>query len=424
MDHSWLGFGYQNTSAGVAVNQMTLLHESTCLACIQILASDVAKLPVRMYRLLAGGDKELAKDHPVYRMLKDPNDWMTKYEFIEHQMVNLLLWGNSYAVILRDPGGTPVELVPVNSSQVTIYESPVDREYFYFVARNSLHETAVLKDVPQRVPSEDVLHVKWMTYINSLWGTDRADLMRDTIGLSLALEQSAARLVGNGARPSSVIELEQILSKEALERAVTSWQQTQGGPARNGGTAFLGPGMRYKPISWSSVDQQFMEQREFVIAQLARSFRIPLYKLSLTESQPGSSLLQLETDYANSTLASWCDRITARLYKTFDIDPEEYSIEFEYQHALKADLQTQINALRVGVLGGLYSPNEARAALGLPSVQNGDLILQPANVVPLGTMPQMGGSGPGSDSTGKPADGGDGSGVDPLVNPDDMPPTM
>lgn len=412
-DTNWFGNAFAETSSGITVSQYNFLQDATALACIQILSSDVAKLPLIISRRLPNGGKEPAREHPLYKLFKCPNDYMTRYEWIEHLMTNLLIWGNCYSVILREDG-VPTALVPVNSGQVTFRESSVDTQYFYYVNTNTLHERAMLRDVPNPVPSDDVLHIKWLSYINSLFGTDRATLMRETVGLSLALEQSAARMIGNGARPSGVIELEGVFQKESLERLVASWHQSQSGVNRNGGTAVLQPGMKYHPISWSSVDQQFIEQREFVIAQVARAFRIPLYKLSLAEAQPGSSTLQLETDYYESTLSAWTDRIVARLHKTFDVDEDEFEISFDYSHALKADYQTQINTYRIGVIGGLMSINEARQALGLPPVADGDVILQATNLAPLGYDPSDDASsaGPGSDRSGKPGSGGDGSGVE------------
>lgn len=425
IDSSWFNLGGQTVS-GVPVNQVSAIQNSAVLACVSILATDIAKLPLRLYRRLPNGNKILAKSHWLAQLFNNPNNYQTRFEWLEHVMVNLLISGNAYSVILRNPAGIPTALIPINAQQVQLYESPDNADYFYFVSRNGLHETSLLRSLPLRIPSDDVFHVRWLSYVNSLWGSNRIDMAREAIGLTMALEESSARLMGSGARPSGLLTTDAKLTKETIERIAGSWQSNHGGPHRTGGTAVLEQGLKWQPLSFSSVDTQFIEQRRFQIEEIARVFRVPLYKLSITEDQPGSSLLQLEQDYVNGTLSAYCDRITAKLYKTFEIDEDEFEIAFDYEYAVKADIATRINSLRIGILAGLYTLNEARSSLSLPSVgPDGDTLMVPTNMMPLGSEPpDQANSQPGSDSTGKPGEGGDGDELhtDPNLNPDDAAP--
>jgi hypothetical protein len=119
-----------------------------------------------------------------------------------------------------------------------------------------------------------------------------------------------------------------------------------------------------------------------------RVFRVPMHKLSVSEDQPGSAILQLEQNYVNDVLSAWCDRIASRLMMTFELDVDDFEITWDFEHAIKADLTSRINSIRVGILGSLYTVNEGRAAIGLPPVPGGDTILQPTNVAPLGYTPE------------------------------------
>ena len=67
--------------------------------------------------------------------------------------------------------------------------------------------------------------------------------------------------------------------------------------------------------------------------------------------------------------------------------------------------------------------NEGRAAIGLPLVPGGHTILQLTNVAPLGYTPEAPGEGkPGSETTVKPGEGGDGSPEGEGENPADSAP--
>ena len=127
--------------------------------------------------------------------------------------------------------------------------------------------------------------------------------------------------------------------------------------------------------------------------------------------------MQQGQEYLNGPLSGYCERWKAKLERFFDLDGEELFVDWDYGHFLRADIGTRFTAYRQAVGGPWMSVNEARRADGLPSDPEGDAILRAGNMVPLGTPPGQGmTSGPGSDATGVPAQGGDG---DPERNPAD-----
>ncbi len=67
---SWAAlFGQPNARSGVSVNVDSALKVSTVFACLRVLADGIAEVPLKVYREKADGSKELAKDHPAYRLL-------------------------------------------------------------------------------------------------------------------------------------------------------------------------------------------------------------------------------------------------------------------------------------------------------------------------------------------------------------------
>ena len=77
-------------------------------ACVRLLAESIAALPLHLYRVTDdNGNKEKARDHPLYKILyRQPNPEMTSFVFWETRMTHLLLWGNAYAQIVRDGKNT------------------------------------------------------------------------------------------------------------------------------------------------------------------------------------------------------------------------------------------------------------------------------------------------------------------------------
>ncbi|HVB67965.1 MAG TPA: phage portal protein [Acetobacteraceae bacterium] len=397
------------TNAGVAVNSFSALQHVAVMACVSILSEDVAKLPVDVFRRLSNGGKEVATDHFLHRLLRRPNPWQTRFEFMEMMQSALVLRGNAYAAIVRNGRGTPVTLVPVHPDRVTLYEAP-DGEYFYLVTRSGLHEMAVLSSLPIMIPSEDMLHVRWMASWNSLLGISRITMMRESVGLSISQEHMAARLAGTGARPGGVLMTDRKLSPEVAQRIKSDWQQKQAGWRNAGATAVLEEGLKWQPLTMTMEDAEFMENRRFQIEDIARGFRVPPHKIGLPAQGAASSMVQQDQQYLNDVIVGYCTRYALKVEDTFALDGEELFIEHDYEHVLKADIATRLAAKRTGVVGMIYTPNEARRGEGLPSVDGGDVLYQPTNVAPIGFTPAAGASqsGPGSDTTGAPGAGGDG----------------
>ena len=104
-------FMFGKSAAGKSVNEFIAMQNTAVYACVRILAESVAGLPLHVYEYRGNG-KERVPGHPLYFLLHDsPNPEMTSFIFRETSMIHLLLWGNSYAQILRDGMGRVVGLL-------------------------------------------------------------------------------------------------------------------------------------------------------------------------------------------------------------------------------------------------------------------------------------------------------------------------
>jgi HK97 family phage portal protein len=413
----WGGGGL--SASGVPVNSATAMRHVAVMACVSILAGDVAKIPLGVFRRLPNGGKEVAKDHFLHRLLRDPNDWQTGFEFKEMLQASLVLRGNGYAVTVRNGRGEPLHMVPIHPDRVGLFEAP-SGDFFYAVTRNGLHEMAMLREQPLLIPSRDMFHLRWLPMWNSLLGSSRLSLVRQSIGLSIGLEEHEARFVGQGARSSGALSTEQkFASKEIREQLREEWQRLQAGPRNSGAIAILEQGLKWQPLGLSMVDSQFIESRNFQLRDIARAFDVPPYKLAIEGENEGPAMVQMGQQYLNGPISGYCERWKAKGEKFFGLDGDDTFLDWDYGHFLKADLLSRFTALRQGVGGPWMAVNEARRGEGMSNVDNGEVVQQATNMAPLGWVPSAAGTGSqGSNQTGVPGEGGDG---DPERNPADDP---
>ncbi len=403
--------GGQESAAGIVVSQLEALRDVITAACIQIRAADLAKLPVHVMRMRKDGGKEILKDHPLEKLLRKPNSYQTKFEFFEMMQACYLLKNNAFAPILRNGRGQPTALIPVNPDRVGLYEAP-GGDLLYRVSRGNQHEIAMLSTLPQMIPAADVVHLRGMS-LNGLLGVSRIGMARDAIGLSRALEEFSSKLFANGARPGGTFETDKRLSDPGFARLKAQMSERHEGVGKHGGTMILEEGLKWAKQTMTAVESDTVNARRLQIEQIATAFDVPLHRLGIG-SEHGAAILQSHQMYLNNTLSSDAERWENKLNDMFGLDGEETFVEFDLNYFNRADMQTRFTALRTGVVGGFLKINEARRTEGLPDVPDGDVLLQPTNVAPFPFTPAGGGAGPGSDTTGAPAAGGDG---DPSAAP-------
>src|ERR1700678_3035438 len=71
------------SASGMPVSTTTAMRHVAVMACVSILAGDVAKIPLGVFRRLPNGGKEVRSDHYLNRLLRDPNNWQDGFEFKE-----------------------------------------------------------------------------------------------------------------------------------------------------------------------------------------------------------------------------------------------------------------------------------------------------------------------------------------------------
>jgi HK97 family phage portal protein len=179
-----------------------------------------------------------------------------------------------------------------------------DLSSFHAVKRNGLHEMATLREHPLLIPSADMFHLSWLPMFNSLLGSSRLSLVRESLGLVIGLEEQRARFVGQGARTGGVLSTDQkFASKEIREQFREEWQRLQAGPRNLGATAILEQGLKWQTLGLPMVDSQFTESRNFALRDIARAFDVPPYKLAIGGETEGPAMVQMGQQHFDSPIS-------------------------------------------------------------------------------------------------------------------------
>jgi len=397
----WLRGGSQSAT-GISISALRAMQETTCMACVLIRAGDLSKCPVHVYRLADDGEQVIFEG-AAERLLRRPNSWQTPMEFFEQMQASLLLRSNAYAPVIRNGRGEPVALIPVNPDRVQIYDYE-GGDVFYRVTSHSDFERSLLAGLPEVIPAADMFHLRGLT-LNGITGLSRIWMMREALGLSLAQEQTAAKFFANGAMPSIALSTEKNVPEALADRLQARFAAHHAGMDNVGKMLLLSNGIKPVDMMMKLRDAQYAENRKAQMEMIAMGYEVPKQRLGLESAGDPLKAHQL---YLNNTIATDAARWQYALNRFFGFDGMKTFVEFELDQFNLADPMTRVEMGRVSIVGSQISPNEWRRSEGKGPKPGGDDLFRPMNVVPAPMPAQMNPTGPGSDTTGVPAPGGDG----------------
>ena len=398
----WLPtLGSTPSATGLLISQGTAMAVSAVYACVTIRSQDVARCRPRLFKEKKSGKREQIFEHDVVELFKKPNAQQTWFEFCEQTMSGYLLRGNGYAAKKGiTKRGHVDELIPINPDAVLVLES-WNGQIFYNVNRLGLWQIAMLREFAPTIAAEDMFHLKGLTF-NALVGLSNIGNARDSIGVAMGLEQQAARWMANGARPSMVLETDKTIPKPIGDRLKAQFDEQKSGLANTGNTIILESGLKAKALALTSVDVEFIAQRQFSVVDVCRFYKVPPFKLGATELR-GIDVEEINNAYVSDAIMPDLHRLEERIDLSFDLAAQNIVVSFDERVLLRSATKTRFANNRIGLGGASFlTINEVRAGEGLPAVEGGDVLYQPSNLASLGSDK----TGGAPDGAGRP-DGGE-----------------
>jgi len=350
-----LGFLFGSTPAGKVVNERTAMQTSAVYACVRILSEAIAGLPLHVYRYKPDGGKERVPDHPLYYLLHDAvNEEMTSFVFRETLMSHLLLWGNAFAQIIRNGRGQVIGLYPLLPDRMQVDRAPTgELVYTYYRDPDERGKTGVIT-----LRRDQVLHVPGLGY-DGLIGYSPIAMVRNSIGMSLAVEDFGAAFFANGANPGGLLEHPGVVKDP--ERLRQSWQaQFSGAGAHR--IAVLEDGLQFKQMSIAPDQAQFLETRKFQINDIARIFRVPPSMIGDLDRATYSNVEQMSLDFVKFTLNPWVCRWENSLQQCLLLPSErqELFIKLNLDGLLRGAYKERMDGYSIGIRNGIFSVNDVR----------------------------------------------------------------
>lgn len=360
------------------VTPQTAVNYTPVFAAIRVIAGNLAGLPLVTFEKRSDGGRDRAPKHPLYKLLKNkPNNRKTTaFEFREMLTAHMLLYGNAYAQIIRNPFGDPLELYPMHPTQVV--PRLVEGQLVYKIRQDNGGSVDL--------PEYEVLHLRAFRDCG-LEGLSPIAAARKAVEAGLSLEDFAKNFFQGGAFPTGVLEYEGgEMPPEARDNLRESWQKLHGGENRGKKVAVLEAGVKWKPMGIPQSDAQFLEQRRFGVEEISRIYGVPPHLLGDLSRSTNNNIEMQSQEFLTYCLRPWMERWEQVIVRDLlDGDDDRYFVKHVANALLRGDSIARGQFYAQGRQWGWFSINDIRELEDMnPIGEDGDIYLSPMNMVPAG----------------------------------------
>lgn len=358
------------------------LQISTVNACDRLIKNTIATLGWHIFNVQTNGTRVRDTRTPIYWLLNvQANPEMTAFNWRRLAVSQVVMLGNHYSEIQRDTQGRVIWLWPLDPGTVTLDRSDSTGELIYRVRQSPGRDVVLLPN--------DVLHLR-NAGCDGLVGYSTLSMAARAFGFTWEMDLYGASFFANGTHLGLVLEHPGKLSQGAKDNLLESIQKKHGGGAKAFRAVVAEEGMKLNKATMTMIDAQFKELADARAIDVCRWFGVPPHKLAELKNAHFANVENLNIEYVQDTIQPLCTNIEQEVdikligqrrqgatYTRLNIDT-----------LLRGDTATRHEAYTKGRNGGWYSVNDIRRLEGLdPIGTEGDVYLQPLNMVPAGTEP-------------------------------------
>lgn len=343
-----------------------ILAFSAVYACISLISDDIAKLRIKLVERQASGIWTETESPAFSPVLRKPNRYQTRIQFLSQWITSKLLYGNAYIWKDRDQRGVVTSLFVLDPKLVVPLVGE-DGSVYYELKHDALSGLASEQSIT--VPASEIIHDRMLTLWHPLIGVSPIYACGSSATQGIRIQSNSANFFAGQSRPSLHIgapgKIDEITAKrikESVEAAVSG--------ANIGRVLVTGDDMKVTPMTIPAVEAQLIEQLRWTVEDVARCFHVPLHKLGM--GQPTlNNIGALNQDYYTQTLQTLIESVELLLDEGLAL-PRNLGTELDLEGLLRMDPLSRADTAEKLVRASVWAPDEARLTFNLGPVEGGN----------------------------------------------------
>lgn len=357
----------------VFVSPETAMKLAAVYACIYVLSSNIAQMPLHVMRK-TGKKVEAARDHPVFYLVHDePNVWQTSYKWRELKQRHILGWGNGYTRVHRSRRGEVTELEACMPWETTLLNT--GGRYTYGVY-NDMGNFAVSPD--------DMIHIRALGN-NQKLGISPILQHAETIGMGMSGQKYTSSFFNGNARPAGIVTVKNNLNKDSWAWVKEAWQKASHALRSQENKSILLPAeVDYKALTVSPVDAQLIDMMKMNRSMIAGIFNVPAHMINDLEKATFSNITEQAIQFVRYSImpwvSNWEQELNRRLFTRIEL-AAGYYVRFNLAGLLRATAKERAEFYHYAIIDGWMSRNEVRAFEDMNPADGLDEMLLSVNAV-------------------------------------------
>lgn len=361
---------------GSAISPKGALTLAAYYAAINVLSTDLACLPIKMFRKRKSGGRDEVTDDPRSDLLAvSPDGETTSMRMRQALLGHCFGWGNGYAEI--EFSGGQVSGLYLLDPTVEASRRSQDKKLYYRLPDGSTR------------PPYKMLHLAGFGY-DGLCGYSPARLMQQTIRLGKNAETFGAAFFDNGITASGHFEAPHKYDKDAADAFRNEMNAMHAGAGNAHRFMVLWNNWKWTQTTIPPEEAQFLETRQFQVLEIARMFRLPPHKLGDYSQSHLSNIEESNIDYMTTVLMPWCESMEQEYNRKLFTQAERlrgYYVEHQMEAFLRGNSASR-GAWYQTMFGlGLYTINTIAAKENMNPIGDvGDERFLTVQAQPLSTL--------------------------------------
>lgn len=363
---SYAGAWQQN----VTIDADAVMTNFAVWSCMTLIAGDIAKLPIRLVMQDDNGIWNEVTNPAFSPVLRKPNRFQTRIQFVENWMLSKLSTGNTYVLLERDNRQVVTAMYILDPTRVTPLVSDSGLVFYQLAADN-------LAGITQQVtvPASEVIHDRWNCIYHPLVGLSPIYAAGLAATQGMNIQNDSTLFFGNRSVPGGILTAPGKISDDAAARLKSSWESNYGGENK-GKIAVLGDGLEFKAMGITATDSQVIDQLKWTSEVICSTFHVPPYKIGIGQQPTYNNVQALNVEYYSQALQKPIEEIEAVMDEGLGLGIEgatrRMGVEFVRDELLQMDAATQMDVLEKSK--GKLTVNEQRKRLNYGPVTGGDTV--------------------------------------------------
>lgn len=331
----------------VPVTEPKVMGIPAYFGAVRLVSEQIASLPFGIFQKIGRMTLEVTT-HPAVNALERPGVTMDRFQFVEQLIQFTFLRGNSYVLLFRRNGDVYKLRLHVEREKPDIYEA----------GNNTWYKFPSIKDA---FKAQDVIHIRTFG-LDGEFGINPLALFKETFGVAISQTEYVGGFFGNGAHLSGVLETDKVVTPTQEESILTSFNLKNTGTDNVGKVAMLQAGLKYRPISVSPKEAEYLSTRRANVADISNITGVPVPLLADLERATFSNIEHLNQQFVDYTLRIWCKRIETQFnHKLFYYDaPSLFFTRFNLNALVRGDMTARTAYYVAARQNGWMSANDVR----------------------------------------------------------------